>query len=90
MVPRGWRWLWTSFVVAVIATVMGVLVVQNTELTSRVNELVGSLDDPWSVLKDTGLWNDKLLSKEMRENMEQMFSKARKWYETHDLSLIHI
>ena len=80
MVPRGWRWLWTSFVVAVIAMVMGVLVVQNTELTSRVNELVGSLDDPWSVLKDTGLWNDKLLSKEMRENMEQMFS----------LSLIHI
>ena len=69
MVPRGWRWLWTSFVVAVIATVMGVLVVQNTELTSRVNELVGSLDDPWSVLKDTGLWNDKLLSKEMRENL---------------------
>ena len=87
MVPRGWRWLWTSFVVAVIATVMGVLVVQNTELTSRVNELVGSLDDPWSVLKDTGLWNDKLLSKEMRENMEQMFNKARKWYETHDFEV---
>ena len=74
MVPRGWRRLWPSVVGAVIATVMGVLVVQNTELTSRVNELVGSLDDPWSVLKDTGLWNDKLLSKEMRENMEQMFS----------------
>ena len=55
MVQRGWRWLWTSFVVAAIAMVMGVLVVQNTELTSRVNELVGSLDDPWSVLKDTGL-----------------------------------
>ena len=67
--------------------VMGVLVVQNTELTSRVNELVGSLDDPWSVLKDTGLLNDKLLSKEMRENMEQMFSKARKWYETHDFEV---